>query len=306
MPDAQHAGLSVVIPTWNGAHLLRESLPLLGAACAAAQVAYEVIVVDNGSEDETGQLLAGLDLPLHHIRLARNEGFSYACNVGVRDATHDRVLLLNNDILIPPHALSPLLEHPPGEVFAVGSVMVPREEAFAESEPVEPPPAPRPQLGVPTYCCVLDRRAFLDLGGFDLAFSPAMWEEMDLGVRVWRSGRRILIEPRSRVFHYWRATVHRSFTYLQTERIYHRNRLLFLWKHLPASSLLRHLLLGLPRECASDVLVRGGFVMTPALFGALGRVAAASAGRWSVRRLGGSYRGAVEQAGEVEEARSWP
>ena len=51
--DAGRAGLSVVMPTWNGAPLLRESLPLIIAACEAAGVPYEILVVDNGSEDET-------------------------------------------------------------------------------------------------------------------------------------------------------------------------------------------------------------------------------------------------------------
>jgi len=272
------AGLSVVMPTWNGAPLLRESLPLIIAACEAAGVPYEILVVDNGSEDETPEVVAALDAPARCIRLDRNYGYAYACNAGIREAREPRVLLINNDILAPPHFLAPLLEWDRDDLFAVDSVMVSREEAFSQDAPAGAATSRRAQIGVPSHCCVLDRDRFLALGGFDLLFSPAMWEEMDLGARIWRSGGRIVTDPRSRVFHYTRATIKRVFSYVEYERIYHRHRLLFLWKHLPPRLLFRHLLLRLPLDCASDVLTRGGWVMTPALLGAIGRLGAPSPG----------------------------
>ena len=100
---------------------------------------------------------------------------------------------------------------------------------------------------------------------------------MDLGVRAWRAGRRVVVDPRSRVFHYCRATVRRAFRYVQYERLYHRNRLLFLWKNLPPDLLRRHLLTRLPLDCASDVLTRGGMVITVALAQALCRLGRAAA-----------------------------
>ena len=68
----------------------------------------------------------------------------------------------------------------------------------------------RAQIGVPSHCCVLDRDRFLALGGFDLLFSPAMWEEMDLGARVWRS--RADRHRSGRVFQYTRATSYGGFS----------------------------------------------------------------------------------------------
>jgi GT2 family glycosyltransferase len=298
-------GLSVVMPTWNGAPLLRESLPLIAAACEAAAVPYEIVVVDNGSEDETSEVLAALDAPSRCIRLDRNYGYAYTCNAGIREARAKRVLLINNDILAPPHFLPPLLEWDRENLFAVGSVMVSREEAFSQDAPAGAATSRRAQIGVPSHCCVLDRDRFLALGGFDLLFSPAMWEEMDLGARVWRSGGRIVTDPRSRVFHYTRATVRRVFTYVEYERIYHRHRLLFLWKHLPARLLLRHLLLRLPLDCASDVLTRGGWVMTPALLGAIGRLGGAIAGRATCRRCPRSLWDATCDTGEEADLLSW-
>lgn len=290
------------MPTWNGAPLLRESLPLIVSACESAAVAHEIVVVDNGSEDDTPEVLAHLGAPVRHVFLDRNYGYSFACNAGIREARRRRVLLINNDILVPEHFLAPLLQWDPDDVFAVGSDIVSRDEAFGTPPTVA---EPREQIGLPSHCCLLDRDRFLDLGGFDLLFSPAMWEEMDLGVRVRRSGGRIVTDPRSRVFHYWRATVKRVFTYVEYERIYHRHRLLFLWKHLPARMLLRHLLLRLPLDCASDVLTRGGWVMTPALFGALCRLGGAAAGRSEGRRWARSLPEVVRATGEEGDLLRW-
>lgn len=243
---------------------MRQSLPLLAAACAHVSVDSELVVVDNGSDDDTAQVIADSGFRYRLLRLERNEGYSVACNMGVEAASHERVLLFNNDVLVTEDFLAPLLTWPLDRVFAVGSRIVPA------GSPLPPPQRyARRQIGVPSHCCLLLRSAFLSLGRFDLLFSPAMWEEMDLGVRAWQAGRVVLVDYRSRVYHLTRATVKRLYSYHETERLYHRNRLLFLWKHLRAAALARHLLHGLPRDAASDVMVRGGPVMGPAIRAAL-------------------------------------
>ena len=297
--------VSVVVPTWNGAYLLRESLPLLREAAAFVDLDYEVVLVDNGSDDETPDVVASLDLPIRTIRLNRNEGYSYACNVGIEAANHPRVLLLNNDVLMPERALRPLLAWSLGEVFAVGAASGHREQAFGEGQGEWPEGGYRIQLGVLTHCCLLDRAAFLELGGFDLIFSPATWEEMDLGVRVWRSGRRNVLDFRSCVFHYARTTVRRLFGDVGSERLYHRNRLFFLWKNLPGSLLMKHLLRRLPLDCASDVVTRGGPVIMGALWGALRRLPEAARSRRSMAGYPCSITDIVRETSEEGDLESW-
>lgn len=88
--------ISVVIPNWNGAPhlpvclnaLRRQTLPPL-----------EVILVDNASQDESRQLVAGLFPEVKLIALPENRRFAGACNVGIRAASlaAEAIALLNND-----------------------------------------------------------------------------------------------------------------------------------------------------------------------------------------------------------------
>jgi GT2 family glycosyltransferase len=84
----------VIIPTWNGAHLLAPCLAAL--ARQAAWPDFETIVVDNGSRDATPEVLAAHPWA-RVLRLPRNVGFAAAVNAGLQVAQSDVLVLLNND-----------------------------------------------------------------------------------------------------------------------------------------------------------------------------------------------------------------
>jgi len=86
--------ISVVIPTWNGAH----HLPVCLAALRRQTLTpYEVILVDNASSDPTRQLLASDYPEVKLIALGANLRFAGACNAGIRAARGEAIALLNND-----------------------------------------------------------------------------------------------------------------------------------------------------------------------------------------------------------------
>src|SRR5688572_6609416 len=98
---------SIVIVTYNGRTLLESCLAAV--LPQATEQAAEVIVVDNGSSDGTIEYLTA-----HHpqVRIGgsdRNLGFAEGCNLGVRHAGADRIVLLNNDAVPAPGWLSELL-----------------------------------------------------------------------------------------------------------------------------------------------------------------------------------------------------
>lgn len=121
--------LSVILATYNRAETLQETLRHLEEQELDPRQ-YEVIVIDDGSADHTGDVVAGVlpDVPydltyLHH----ENRGAGYTQNRGIRQARAPLILLLADDILMSPGALSSHVreheENPQIEIAVLGCVM---------------------------------------------------------------------------------------------------------------------------------------------------------------------------------------
>jgi len=85
--------ISVIIPSWNRADRLAEALESVRTQTLAP---YEVIVVDDGSTDNTRALLAS-DFPEVRYIFQQNHGVSHARNTGIRAASGDWIALLDSD-----------------------------------------------------------------------------------------------------------------------------------------------------------------------------------------------------------------
>ena len=88
------ARVAVVIPNWNGAHLLRACLDSMRRQAFRDFVVY---VVDNGSRDESLSLLAREYAEVMVVALPINVGFASGVNAGIRASREPYVVLLNND-----------------------------------------------------------------------------------------------------------------------------------------------------------------------------------------------------------------
>jgi len=87
---------SVIVVTWNGRHLLEDCLASL-AAQDAPGIDLEVVVVDNGSTDDTLPWLAATHPEATVVPLPENLGFAGGANAGIRVARGEVALLINND-----------------------------------------------------------------------------------------------------------------------------------------------------------------------------------------------------------------
>lgn len=216
--------VSIVIPVFNKWQLTWKCLMALSEN--TRDVAHEVIVIDNASSDDTAVALPLLD----NIRMARNDtnlGFAKASNQGAALARGKYLLFLNNDTEVQPGWLAPMvaeLDHHQ-EVALVGSkLLYPNGTiqhggvifTYAGPEPITPlhlhcrQPAAvsqqRLELRAVTAACMLARpEVFHELGGFDEAFVNG-GEDVDLCLRVWRSGRKIVFTPDSVVIHHESAS----------------------------------------------------------------------------------------------------
>ncbi|MBI2265561.1 MAG: glycosyltransferase family 2 protein [Armatimonadetes bacterium] len=201
---------TIVIPTYNGKHLLERHLPSVMSASERSDL--EIIVVDNASTDGTGEWLSEIFPAVRHIRLETNTGSGGAYNAGAREAGHPIVIFLNNDVDVEPDFVGPLVDDlsDPG-LFAVSSkILIPTRGNENESihrisfpscllslSRVKPEPEDRRFL-IPYACgaaCAVRKKDFLDLGGFDPLFAPGALEDVDLGYRAWKRGCKVLYEP---------------------------------------------------------------------------------------------------------------
>jgi GT2 family glycosyltransferase len=245
---------SIVIPNWNGADLLAETLPAALAAARAHPAPAEVIVVDDGSTDSSCDVVkahAGVTL----VRHDHNRGFGPACLTGVESARHPIVFLLNSDARPEPGALAPLcaaFDAP--DVFAASPLVL--DEAGGVTEvTISVPYVRRGRIryrrrsaetvrataarALPWYtffplggAIAVHRERFLALGGFDDLFHPFYYEDVDLGFRAWRRGWSCVVVPESRVVHAGGGTIGRAFAKRRVRVIRKRNRLLLHCKNL--------------------------------------------------------------------------
>jgi N-acetylglucosaminyl-diphospho-decaprenol L-rhamnosyltransferase len=100
--------LSIVVVNFNAREHLVNCLQSLVRGRPAAD--HELIVVDNGSSDQSADSVSVQFPSVKLVRLAHNAGFAAGNNAGIRASHGDLLLLLNNDTLVPPGAIDSLVQ----------------------------------------------------------------------------------------------------------------------------------------------------------------------------------------------------
>jgi GT2 family glycosyltransferase len=255
--------VSIVIPTWNGRHLLERFLPsvLVAAEHYRSETGSEVeiLVVDDGGTDDTALWLARMHPGRVELLIKRrNEGFAHACNTGFSFAHHPAIFLVNNDVEVERGAIAPLVRHlSEPDVFAVASLTtnlatgeasgVGKLGSFARGFlRVHASYMPRGSAATDLVsifasggAAAFSRAKLDEVGGFDTLYSPFYWEDVELSYRAWKRGWRVLFEPESRVGHLVSSTIGKRFASRKVRAIRHRNRLLAHWVHIHDEALWR-------------------------------------------------------------------
>ncbi|HEY1136010.1 MAG TPA: glycosyltransferase [Xanthomonadaceae bacterium] len=218
VPTSETPVASLVIPVFDQ---FAHTLACLRTLAAHPPVTpFEVIVVDDGSHDETIDALPRIDGVRYHRRAA-NGGFIAACNDGASLARGEYLVFLNNDTVPQPGWLEALLGtfaqepgtglvgaqllYPDGRLQEAGGVVFADGSGWNYGK-FESPEDPRfaylRDCDYASGAAIAIPRALFDaLGGFDTRYAPAYYEDTDLAFAVRAAGRRVIYQPAARVIH---------------------------------------------------------------------------------------------------------
>ncbi|HEX8754598.1 MAG TPA: glycosyltransferase family 2 protein [Solirubrobacterales bacterium] len=210
---------AVYIPNFNGAARLGETL----ASLREQSEPVEVVLVDNGSSDDS-VALARREFPeVTVLELGRNLGFGAAINQAVRRHPAELLILLNNDARAEPGFAAALLAAAEGAETVAGVLLQEREPGLIDSagvvadrtlmgfdylhgeaaEAALSAPAP---LGPTGGAALYRREAFEAVGGFDERIF-LYYEDLDLALRMAAAGARCRLAGDARALHAYSASL---------------------------------------------------------------------------------------------------
>ena len=177
--------ISVITPSYNAARDVRRALD---SALGQTYPVHEIVVVDDGSKDDTAAIVASYGAPVRLIRQA-NQGASAARNNAAAAATGDWLAFLDADDAFRPDKLARQKEivdrHPSVKLVYAGARLMKGGEAIGTLRAFPSDklwPALRYRSPILPSTVLLQRAAFLDAGGFDVTLPVA--EDWDLWVRL--------------------------------------------------------------------------------------------------------------------------
>ena len=260
--------ITLIITNWNGSKLLRECLPtVLEAVRFDHHHFYEVMVIDDCSNDNSLGILADEFPEVRTEQTPQNLGFQEANNYAVKLAESKIVMPMNNDIKLDPKALHYLAQHFDNkDTFAVsGKIFAFDQTTFLYGNRggyfqkghfhlYEKPPEDDSQT---LFACggafMVNRQKYLDLGGFDSMYHPLYYEEIDLSYRALKRGWKVHYEPQSIAYHKVQATITRQEKLRRISLISARNNYLFVWKNILDRSMTLTFLFYIPLFLLRDL-----------------------------------------------------
>lgn len=259
-PETRDA--SIVVLNWNGRHFLQELMPSLQRAVAKCPGDHEVIVVDNGSDDDSVEWLTAHCSWAKLVRLPENLHFIRGNAHGAKAATRDVLVYLNNDMRVEEDFLVELLRpfgrDDASDLFATtariemqgqrketGLARVFVKHGELRFVHVDGGPGERqPALWAGGGSSAFDRRKHDAIGGFEALYVPCYVEDVSLSWQAWRRGWRCEYAHDSVVHHAHRGTSSKVFGREALERLDWRNReLLFVRSVTDPALVLTHALM---------------------------------------------------------------
>jgi GT2 family glycosyltransferase len=242
-------GISIIIPNYNGKELLERNLPSVYNALKTSDISdFEIIIADDDSKDSSVEFVKSQYPDIILIENKTNYGFGGNCNTGISKACKELVMLLNNDVVLTDGYFTPLLpyfEKP--DTFGVMSRIVGLDSDKIQDGAKYPDYSFGNISPNKNYICssqsslyslylsganaLVDRNKLLELGGFDEIFNPFYLEDVDLGLRAWRTGYKCYYEHNAICRHPSSSTIKKEFS-KEVKIVAKRNKMYLHFIHL--------------------------------------------------------------------------
>lgn len=217
--DDKAPEVSIVIPVHNKPHVTYSCLASLKLAVCDAS--FEIIVVDDGSDEATQEMLAQIE-GIKVVRHNKAKGFNGAANAGAKEAIGQYIVFLNNDTEPASHWLDELiwpfcnmdnvgmtgakLIYPNGRLQEAGGMVNADGQPYLYGR--------LRNSGDPRYnytrdvdyvsgaALMISRDLWRKVDGFSAYLAPAYWEDADLAFKARKAGKRVVYAPKALVIHH--------------------------------------------------------------------------------------------------------
>lgn len=206
---------SIIIPTFNGRELLKNCIYSIKQH---TEQPYEIIVVDNGSSDGTVDFCR--QEQINFISIVSNLGYPIACNKGMKLASGDTLLLLNNDVIVSRNWLKNMKRclYSRRDIGIVG----PLTNYASGKQQIDMPYTNLDEMSLQLneadstkwqqvnrivgLCFLFKRELMEKIGLLDERFSPGHYEDDDFCMRARDAGYRIIMAGDVFIFHHGSAS----------------------------------------------------------------------------------------------------
>ena len=211
--------VSILIVNWNAAALTMDCIRQVWAVTEGLR--YEIVIADNGSVEAEIKPLRYLGAGVRLIEIGCNRFFGEANNIAAEAAKGRFICFLNNDAFVEvgwlqklhqtfsdhprAGAVGPLFRFPDGRIQEGGGFVdaggYPIRAGRGEREATEDLLKERVVDYISAAALLVDKQVFVQVGGFDLSFEPAYYEDTDLCFKIAAAGREVMCQPEAVVVH---------------------------------------------------------------------------------------------------------
>jgi GT2 family glycosyltransferase len=257
--------ISVVIPNFNGDYLLKGIINNILELKDTSELKIEIIVVDDGSSDDSLNILDKFSKDIVLLSTETNQGFPHAINHGVFHASGDYLFLLNTDVFVNQRvletlfyyadshsdifAISPAILSETGTIYSPHAIFPEWKDGFLRLNKHESPDTIDNYVKtffVSAGSGLFHREKFLSLSCLNGLLSPFYSEDVEICWKAWSRGWPSYFFGQAKVIHRRNGVINRYFKKSYVEKIKIRNRIISGWLHATMGELIFNHFFSLP------------------------------------------------------------